>query len=161
MTQLLSKEGRYDTSCHSSFEKIVPNHVSQGRPTSSDKLAAFSARCDKMEDDSELYTIKLFHDIMQKEGHDVYSQKITKVKVKEKCGDSLQFVNREGRINIILLHYVGSILTKSWYDPQKSDQCDEAEGIIKTATQILKDVIKNDKNETDFYSNVDDIGHSS
>lgn len=88
-------------------------------------------------------------------------RKLQKVKVKEKCGDSLQFVNREGRINIILLHYVGSILTKSWYDPQKSDQCDEAEGIIKTAAQILKDVIKNDKNETDFYSNVDDIGHSN
>ena len=53
--------------------------------------------CEKMEEDSELYTIKEFHDAMQKERDDVNSLKITKIKLKEKYGDSVQFVSREGR----------------------------------------------------------------
>ena len=38
---------------------------------------------------------KDFHEAMQKLGDDVYSVKMTKIKLKEKYGDSLQFVNRE------------------------------------------------------------------
>ena len=47
---------------------------------------------------------------------------MTKIKLKEKYGDSLQFVNREGRGDIILLDNISVILTESWYDQRKSNQ---------------------------------------
>ena len=59
-------------------------------------------------------------------GDNIYSVKMTKIKLKEKYGDSLQFVNREGRGDIILLDNISVILTESWYDQRKSNQWDEA-----------------------------------
>ena len=85
---------------------------------------------------------------MQKEEDNVYSSKMTKIKLKEKYGDSVRFVSREGRKDTILFGYVGSTLTKSWYDQQKSGQCDEAERLIKATAQILKGAIRNYKYET-------------
>ena len=117
--------------------------------------------CDKMEDQCELYTIKDFQEAMQKLGDDVYSIKMTKIKLKERYWDSLQFVNREGRSDIILLDNISVILTESWYDQRKSNQCDEAEHIIKTAAKILKGVIKNPIDQTDFYPTIDDIRNSN
>ena len=72
--------------------------------------------CDKMEDEWELNTVKDFQEAMQKLGDDVYSVKMIKIKLKERYGDSLQFVNREGRSGIILLDNISVILTESWYD---------------------------------------------
>lgn len=114
-----------------------------------------------MEDECELYTVKDFQEAMQKLGDDVYSVKMTKIKLKERYGDSLQFVNREGRSDIILLDNISVILTESWYDQRKSNQCDEAERIIKTAAKILKGVIKNHTHQTDFYPTIDDIRNSN
>ena len=53
---------------------------------------------------------------MQKLGDDVYFVKMIKIKLKERYGDSLQFVNREGRSDIMLLDNISIILTESWYD---------------------------------------------
>ena len=86
-----------------------------------------------MEDKCEVYTAKDFKEAIQKLGDNVYSVKITKIKLKERYGDSLQCVNREGRSDIILLDNISVILTESWYDQRKSNQRDEAERIIKTA----------------------------
>ena len=62
----------------------------QGQPTLSDKLEAFNAMCGKMENGSKLYTIKEFHKAMQK-GDDNCPSKTTKIKLKEKYDDSVQF----------------------------------------------------------------------
>ena len=74
-----------------------------------------------MEDECELYTIKDFQETMQKLGDNVYSVKMTKIKLKEKYRDSLQFVNREGRSEIILLENISVILTQSWYNQRQSN----------------------------------------
>ena len=66
-----------------------------------------------MEDECELYTVKDFQEAMQKLGDDIRSVKMTKIKLKERYGDSLQFVNREGRSDIILLDNTSVILTES------------------------------------------------
>ena len=58
---------------------------------------------------------------MQKLGDNVYSVKMTKIKLKEKYRDSLQFVNREGRSEIILLENISVILTQSWYNQRQSN----------------------------------------
>ena len=73
----------------------------------------------------------------------------------------LQFVNRERRSDIILLDSISIILTESWYAERKWNRCDEAERIIKTATKILKGVIKNHTHQTDFYPTIDDIRDSN
>ena len=114
-----------------------------------------------MEDECELYTVKDFQEAMQKLGDNVYSVKMTKIKLKERYGDLLQFVNREGRSDIILLGNFSIILTESWYEQRKSNQCDEAERIIKTAAKILKGVIKNHTHQTYFYLTIADIRNSS
>ena len=74
-----------------------------------------------MEDECELYTIKDFQETMQKLGDNVYSVKMTKIKLKERYRDSLQFVNREGRSEIILLENISVILTQSWYNQRQSN----------------------------------------
>ena len=66
-----------------------------------------------MEDECELYTVKDFQEAMQKLDDEVYSVKMTKIKMKERYGDSLQFVNRKGRSDIILLDNISVILTES------------------------------------------------
>ena len=161
ISDLVAAEGRYHTSCRSRFENSIPKYASRGWPPSSAKLTAFNTMCDKMENECELYTIKDFHEAMQKLGGDVYSVKMTKIKSKKRYGDSLQFVNREGRSDIILLDNISVTLTESWYDQRKSNQCDEAERIIKAVTKILKGVIKNHTHQTDFYPTIDDIRDSN
>ena len=70
ISDLVVAEGRYHTACHCSFENPVPRYALRGQPISSDQLAAFNAMCDKI-DNSELCTMKEFHDVMQKERDDI------------------------------------------------------------------------------------------
>ena len=70
---------------------MVPKYMPQGQPISSDKLEAFNAMCGKMENCSKLYTIKEFHKAMQKKKDDNCPSKTTKIKLKEKYDDSVQF----------------------------------------------------------------------
>ena len=65
-----------------------------------------------MDDECVLFTVNNFQESMQKLGDGVYSVKMTKIKLKERFGDSLQFVNREERSNIILLDNIRVILTE-------------------------------------------------
>ena len=74
-----------------------------------------------MDDKCYLFTVNNFQESMQKLGDSVYSVKMTKIKLKERFGDSLQFVNIEERSNIILLENIRVILTECWYDHQKSN----------------------------------------
>ena len=87
ISDLVAAERRYHTSCRSSFENPIPKYASRRRPPSSDKLTAFNTMCDKMKNECELYTIKEFQEAMQKQGDDVYSVKMTKIKLKERYGD--------------------------------------------------------------------------
>ena len=114
-----------------------------------------------MEDECELYTVKDFQQATPKLGDNVYCVKTAKLKLKERYGDSLQYVNRERRSHIILLDNISVILTESWYDHRKPNQCDEAERIIKIAAKILKGDIKNHTHQTDFYPTIDDIRNSN
>ena len=114
-----------------------------------------------MDDECVLFTVNNFQESMQKLGDGVYSVKMTKIKLKERFGDSLQFVNREERSNIILLDNIRVILTEYWYDHQKSNQCDKTECIIKTAAKILKGVIKNHTHQADLYLAIDGIADSN
>ena len=161
ISDLVAAEGGHHKSYRSSFENPISKDASRGRPPSSDKLTAFNTMCDKMEDECELYTVKDFQEAMQKLGDNVYCLKTTKLKLKERYGDSIQYVNREGRSLIILLDKISVILTESWYDQRKPNQCDEAERIIKTAAKILKGEIKNHTHQTDFYPTIDDIRNSN
>ena len=86
---------------------------------------------------------------------------MTKIKLKERYGDSLQFVNRKGRSDIILLDNISVTFTESWYDQRKSNQCDEAEHISKLVAKILKIVIKKHTQQIDFYSIIDNIRDSN
>ena len=86
---------------------------------------------------------------------------MTKIKLKERYGGSLQSVNRRGRSDIILLDNISVTFTESWYDQRKSNQCDEAEHISKLAAKILKGAIKKHTQQIDFYSTIDDIRDSN
>ena len=114
-----------------------------------------------MDDECYLFTVNNFQESMQKLGDSVYSLKMTKIKLKERFGDSLQFVNIEERSNIILLENIRVILTECWYDHQKSNQCDKTECIIKTAAKILKGVIKIRTYQTDLYLTIDSMRDSN
>ena len=57
---------------------------------------------------------------------------MTKIKLKEKYGESVQFVSRKGLSDIILLNNIGAILTESWYNERKSEPND----IVREPSEI-------------------------
>ena len=49
---------------------------------------------------------------MSKLGDDIYSSKMTQIKLKERYGDSMHLVTRDGKSNIIVLDRVSDILSE-------------------------------------------------
>ena len=68
----------------SNFEKLLPKHTSIGRPSSTEKLKAFEIVCKFLEDEMELMTLAEFQTVIGKQHINIYSVKMTKVKLKEK-----------------------------------------------------------------------------
>ena len=83
---LIAAEAKYHKSCRSSFENPLPKYSSKGRPKSNRKVDAFENTCQILEDDMELYTVKEFQELMEKQSEEVYCIKMTKIKLKEKYG---------------------------------------------------------------------------
>ena len=81
-------------------------------------MTAFNDMFELFEKDFELYTSSEFYSKMISI-NDVYSIKITKIKLKERNGEFLRFVIREGSSNMILLVSVRHILCKIWYQEKK------------------------------------------
>ena len=54
---------------------------------------------------------------------------MTQVRLKDKYGESMRLVTRDGKSNIILLDRTGDILCEKWYQERKSDLIDERERI--------------------------------
>ena len=120
-------------------------------------MALFNAACKILENDMELYTVAEFHSMMKELGDDVYSTKMTQMKLKEKYGRSLKLVERNGKSNIILLDRVSDISSEKWYQEKESDKSQESERVVKMAAKLIKDVIKNYEDETNTYPSVDEI----
>ena len=154
---LVAAEARYHVACRTNFENPMPKYSTPGRPTSTEKMALFNAACKKLEDDMELYTVAEFHSMMKELGDDVYSTKMTQMKLKEKYGSSLKLVERNGKSNIILLDRVSDILSEKWYQEKESDKSQESECVAKTEAKLIKDVIKNYEHETNTDPSVDEI----
>ena len=84
----------------------------------------------------------------------VCSVKMTKIKLKEKYQDQIQFVSRCGKSDIILLSNVNSISTEAWYEEWKSSQDEEVKH-IKTAAKLIKIDMENLEHVTDVYPTTD------
>ena len=67
------------SSCRSIFVNLIVKFASHGRPPSSEKLTPCFIMCYKLEDDSKLYTVKDFHEAIEKLGDDANSWNITKL----------------------------------------------------------------------------------
>ena len=86
MSDLVAAEARSRISCRTNFENSVPKFEKKGRPTSTQKLKLFEKACESLEDDIELYTVAECHSLMSKLGDDIYSPKMTQIKLKERYG---------------------------------------------------------------------------
>ena len=82
---------------------------------------------------------------------------MTKIKLKEKYQDQIQFVSRCKKSEVLLLSNVNSILTEAWYQDCKSSQDDHFECTIKTAAKLNKIVIKNHEHVMIIYPTTDFI----
>ena len=105
----------------------------------------------------KLMTLEESQIMMEKQHTNVYSVKMTKIKLKEKYQDQVQFVSRCGKSDILLLSNVNSILIEAWYQDRKSSLDEEVERIIKTAANLIKIGIKNHEHVTDVYPTTDFI----
>ena len=107
INDLVAAEDRYHTSCLSRFENPITKYASRGRPPSSAKLTAFNFIRGKMEDHFKLYTVKEFHQAMEKIDDDFYSSKMTKIKLKPiflvAHNYPLIFVNSNIYINLFMI----------------------------------------------------------
>ena len=93
LNDLVHAEARYHTKCRSSFENPVPQNATPGRPVSSEKLRCFEKACAKLEEDTELYTITEFHELMREFGkEEVYTVRMTVEKLKSRYGSSVEFI---------------------------------------------------------------------
>ena len=95
MSDLVAAEARYHVSCSTNFEHPVPKFKKKGRPTSTRKLMLFEKTCESLEDDIELYMVAEFHNLMSKLGDEIYSPKMTHIKLKERYRDSTCLVTRK------------------------------------------------------------------
>ena len=109
---LVAAEAKYHSSCRTSFENSQPSKSTPGRPTSEGKMISFLTMCLKLENEMDLYTLTEFHEAMKKLVKEVYSVKMTKIKLFEKYGSSIRFVNRRNRSDIILLENLSCIILK-------------------------------------------------
>ena len=73
--------------------------------------------CDEVEESMELYTIKEFHEKMESQyGGVIYSQRMTRIELNNKYKDGIQFVNRSGKSDIIMVNDINAILAEAWYE---------------------------------------------
>ena len=163
LNDLVHAEARYHTKCRSSFENPVPQNATPGRPVSSEKLRCFEKACAKLEEDTELYTITEFHELMKEFGQEeVYTVRMTVEKLKSRYGSSVEFINRKGRSNLIMIDKAKEILSEKWYNQKRhSDVSKESQRIIKTAAQLLKQSVRNFDHTNNFYPSVDEISESN
>ena len=56
---------------------------------------------------------------MSKLGDDIYSPKMTQIKLKEGYGDSMYLVTRDGKSNTVVLDIISGILSEKWYKKQR------------------------------------------
>jgi len=75
----------------------------------------------------------------------------------EKYSNSIRFVSRHGKSNIILLERASDILCEKWYSDRKNDIDDESARIVQTAAVLLKEAIKNHDLDSTVYPSSDDI----
>lgn len=106
VNDLVAAEARYHKSCRSSFENKPSTNLTPGRPKSEGKINAFISMCEKFENEMEMYTVTEFQESMKKLNDEVYSVKMIKEKLKEKYGETVRFVQREGKRDIILLENI-------------------------------------------------------
>ena len=156
VSDLVAAEARYHKMCRVQFEYPIQK-PGRGRPISVAKIQAFENMCSQLEDDMDLYTVADFQEAMETKSDDVYSVEMTKIKLIEKYGENITFVNRHGKSDIILLSDVNAILTESWYSERKSQPADEAQRIIIAAAKLLKSAIKNHEHITEQYPSTGDI----
>ena len=70
----------------------------------------FEKACESLEDDIELYTVAEYN---------IYSPKMTQIKLKERYGDSMYLVTRDGKSNTVVLDIISGILSEKWYKKQR------------------------------------------
>ena len=88
----VATEAKYYVACRAKFENGVPKYSTSGRPTSTAKMTLFDAACQKLEGDIELCTVAEFHSMIQELGDEVYTSKITQIKLKENYENSFRLV---------------------------------------------------------------------
>lgn len=76
---LVAAKSKSNILCQSIFENPILKYALPGGPLSSGKLTACFIICYKMEDDFELYTLKEFHEAIEKLGDDIYSWNMIKL----------------------------------------------------------------------------------
>ena len=90
-------------------------------------------------------------------GDDIYTVKMTQLKLKERYQCSIQLVSREGKSNIILLDRTADILGDKWYSDRKNDTIDKSARVIETAAVLIKEAIKKHYFDSTTYPTSNDI----
>ena len=109
----------------------------------------FEKACESLEDDIELYTVAEYN---------IYSPKMTQIKLKERYGDRMRLVTRDGKSNILVLDRVSDIFLEKWCKEQgKENVNDESKRIVKTAEKLIREAIRNSDHSTSTYASTEDI----
>ena len=119
VSDLVGAEAKYHIPCRTNFENPVSKFEKKGRPTSTQKLILFEKSGESLEYDVEFDTVADFHNLMCKLRDDIYSPKMTQIKLKERYGDSMHLVTRDGKSKTIVLDTISGILSEKWYKKQR------------------------------------------
>ena len=157
ISNFVATEAWYHSACRSSFESPLPKKSLKSCPISTDKIAAFESICIILEDEIELFTLSEFQAKMEEQQENVYSPLMMKKEWQEKYWEEINFLSRNGKLDIIIPSNISSTLTVAWYNKRRVSKADEAERVIKTASKLIKYAFKNHTHETDFYPTAGDI----
>ena len=95
------------------------------------------------------------------ESNEAYSTNWLKKKLKYRYSDHLYFAEINGRKNVLYFKNMANyIINEKWYEKRQINVDDEAKRIVKTATKLIREEIRNIKLSLDSHPNKDDITDS-
>ena len=155
---LVAAKARYHLNCRLDFERDNGKNKA-GRPRSSGLDSTFEVVCAELEN-MEPLSVHDFNEKMEQINGEKYSNVYIKKKLIEKYGSKINFVQKNGKSDVIILDVVAVILADSWYEDRQVDVTQESKRIVLTAAKLIKDAIHNHDVNTTCYP-VPDIENAS
>jgi len=159
---LVAAEARYHKKCYTDFY-FTNKSVSVGRPANEEKQNCFEAMCCWLDEEgnSEKMTLSELHEKMTDlgDGKEVYGIKRLREKLVEHYGEHIFWSKvKGGRDDVLCFRNMASyIVHEKWHSEKRENAQLEAERIVHTCAQLVKEEIRGLEYSKTYYPSTSDI----